>query len=151
MPCAVGKGGIRRHKREGDGATPEGTFGILGVYFRPDRIRRHQVPGFARSLRSFDIWSDDPADPRYNRFVGRAPDYARSHERLWRPDHIYDLLIATDYNCRSKPFLGSAIFIHAWRGPLFPTEGCVAFSRPLLLWIVARISRDTRIVIHGPG
>src|SRR5208282_2776580 len=43
IPCALGRGGIARHKREGDGATPAGRFRLLWAYYRPDR--RRAAPG----------------------------------------------------------------------------------------------------------
>ena len=36
--AACGRGGVRPDKREGDGATPEGTFPLIAAYYRPDRI-----------------------------------------------------------------------------------------------------------------
>ena len=36
--AACGRGGVRPDKREGDGASPEGTFPVIAAYYRPDRI-----------------------------------------------------------------------------------------------------------------
>ena len=81
----------------------------------------------------------------------RAP-YAPSHERLWRADPLYDLVILTDWNW---PFAekgrGSAIFIHSWRRPGAPTEGCVALRRDHLLWIAPRIKLQTRLIVRAKG
>jgi L,D-peptidoglycan transpeptidase YkuD (ErfK/YbiS/YcfS/YnhG family) len=85
-----------------------------------------------------DLWSDDVLDPDYNLMV-RAP-HSFGHERLRRPDPLYDLVLITDWNwpCAEKG-RGSAIFLHAWRKPRHPTAGCVAFDPADLRWIARRL------------
>ena len=78
----------------------------------------------------------------------RAP-YAPSHEALRRADPLYDLVLLTDWNYPvSVPGKGSAIFIHRWRKPRHPTEGCVAFSETDLHWIAQRVEIGTRVVVR---
>lgn len=150
FPYSLGRSGIRVDKREGDGATPKGVFRLGKMLFRPDRINPAGLVN-TRPIRRFDIWSDDPNDPRYNQFVPFGVPYGWSHERLWRSDHLYDLIIPVDYNLQSPiAGAGSAIFIHAWRAPRRPTEGCIAFSRHDLLWIARRVTKDTRLIVPGP-
>ena len=38
--AVCGRGGVRADKREGDGASPEGTFPLLSAYYRPTASRR---------------------------------------------------------------------------------------------------------------
>ena len=64
----VGYNGVARpgRKREGDGKTPSGTYG-LSFFFgvQPDL-------GFSFPFRhaySYDYWDDDPSSPRYNEWV----------------------------------------------------------------------------------
>jgi len=149
LPCAIGRGGITRAKREGDGATPAGTHRIVGRLWRPDRLAR--PADWAVAIRPGDLWCDDATDPdRYNLMI-RAP-YAGSAERLRRPDPLYDAVLLTDWNWpRAAAGAGSAIFVHAWRKPRHPTEGCVAFARADLLWMLPRIRVDTRLVVRGGG
>jgi L,D-peptidoglycan transpeptidase YkuD (ErfK/YbiS/YcfS/YnhG family) len=72
------------------------------------------------------------------------------HERLWRADPLYDLILLTDWNWpMSVPGRGSAIFVHSWRRPRFPTAGCVAFAREDLLWMAPRIRHQTRLIVRG--
>ena len=79
--------------------------------------------------------------------MARVP-YAQSHEKLRRADPLYDLVILTDWNWPySVPGRGSAIFIHQWRRPGYPTEGCVAFARGDLHAIARRIKHRTRLII----
>ena len=144
FPCSIGKGGISGDKREGDGATPVGSHRIVGMLYRPDRLQP-PVP-WATPIGPMDLWSDDPTDPSYNHMV-REP-YSASHERLSRADPLYDLVFLTDWNYpASVPGKGSAIFIHRWRKPRHPTEGCVAFSAVDLLWIAQRIAFGCRMIV----
>ncbi len=145
FPCSIGRGGISAHKREGDGATPTGTHRIVGMLFRPDRMAR--PTDWAVPIRPGDLWSDDPEDEDYNMMV-RAP-YTPSHERLRRADPLYDLVILTDWNWPyAVPGRGSAIFIHRWRRPGFPTEGCIGLNPTHLLWIAKRIKFKTRLIVR---
>ena len=38
--CCIGKSGLNRNKKEGDGSTPFGTFKLGKLYWRPDRIKK---------------------------------------------------------------------------------------------------------------
>ena len=146
FPCVLGRAGVTGNKREGDGATPAGTHRLVGMLSRPDRIAR--PADWALPIRPRDIWSDDPADPDYN-LMGRTPT-PFSHERLARADRLYDLVILTDWNWpRAVPGRGSAIFLHRWRGPGHPTEGCVALAPGHLAWIAPRIRHGTRLVVKA--
>lgn len=148
FPVMVGRGGIvaAGEKREGDGATPDGVHRITGCLWRADREAR--PCDWARPIGPFDLWSDDPADPDYNLPV-RAPHGFR-HERLARADGLYDVVLLTDWNWpQAEPGRGSAIFVHAWRGPGHGTAGCVAFRPEDLRWIVARIRHQTRLIVRG--
>jgi len=145
FPCTIGRGGIRVDKREGDGATPVGTHGIVGMFYRPDRMAR-PAP-WAEPILPGDLWSDDSDDAAYNTHV-RAP-YAPSHEALRRADPLYDLFFVTDWNWPdAKPGRGSCIFIHQWRRPGFATEGCVAFRRDHLRWIAAHLTPNSQLVVR---
>ena len=145
FPCSIGRGGARARKREGDGATPLGTHRLVGMLYRPDRMAR--PANWALPIRPGDLWSDDPGHEDYNMMV-RAP-YAHSHEALRRADPLYDLIILTDWNW---PYpvkgRGSAIFIHRWRRPGCPTEGCIGLDPTALRWIAPRIGYGTRLIVR---
>lgn len=145
--CALGRGGLTDDKREGDGATPRGRHRIIGLRYRPDRLAAKRLPGYAQAIRRGDLWSDDPTDPFYNRPV-HAP-HRHSAERLCRADPLYDLILITDWNMSPAiPGRGSAIFVHCWRAPRFPTAGCIAFRRTDLIWIASRLKPRSRLVIR---
>lgn len=145
MPCSLGRGGIvpAAEKREGDGATPAGTHRIVAVLYRPDRLRR--PCGHARGIRLDDLCCDESGHPAYNRLV-RAP-LAASHERIWRADPLYDLVLVTDWNAAALPGRGSAIFVHQWRRPGYPTAGCIALGRAELHWIAGRLAPGARLIV----
>ena len=144
LPCSIGRSGLTATKREGDGATPRGIHQIIGMLYRPDRLG--PPAPWAHPIRPGDLWSDAPLDPAYNQHV-RAP-YAHSHEVLRRADPLYDLVLLTDWNTAPAiPFSGSAIFLHQWRRPGYPTEGCIALSRTNLWWIARRIVPGCRVIV----
>lgn len=125
MACALGRSGIARRKREGDGATPAGPLGLVAVLYRPDRVRRPATALPVVPIAPDDGWCDDPGARRYNRAV-RLP-FSGTHERLWRDDGLYDIVVVLDYNLeRPRPGAGSAIFLHIAAPDFGPTEGCVA-------------------------
>lgn len=135
-----------REKREGDGATPLGAHRIVGCLYRADRIA--PPCDWALPIGPSDLWSDDPKDEDYNLMV-RAP-HAFSHERLARADPLYDVILLTDWNWpNAQRGRGSAIFVHTWRAPRFPTAGCIAFRRDHLLWIAARLRIGARLIVRG--
>lgn len=145
MPCAVGRGGIGTKRREGDGVTPVGRHRIEMVFWRPDR----GVPPVcgARPIRAVDGWSDDPADPAYNRLVRRPHGF--SHEAMRRADGQYDLVAVLDWN--RTPVVrggGSAIFLHVWRGPRRPTAGCIALRRADLAHVLRHWTSHSRVVVR---
>jgi len=144
LPCSIGKGGLRADKREGDGATPVGEHRITGMLYRPDRLPAPRP--WARPIRPGDLWSDASSDPDYNSPV-RAP-YPASHEVLRRADPLYDIVLLTDWNEKGVAGRGSAIFLHQRRRAGFPTEGCVAFARPDLLWLARHIVPGARLIVR---
>ncbi len=146
FPVTLGRGGVSDTKREGDGATPLGCHSIVGLLYRPDRMAR--PTDWAIPIRPGDLWCDDPASEAYNLMV-RAP-FGPSAEVLRRADPLYDLIFLTDWNWpRPRRGAGSAIFLHRWRRPGAPTEGCVAFRPDHLLWIARRLRFGSRLFVRS--
>jgi L,D-peptidoglycan transpeptidase YkuD (ErfK/YbiS/YcfS/YnhG family) len=142
LPCALGRGGVTRRKREGDGATPAGLLGMMLVYYRPDRVRRPVTRLPVIAIRPDAGWCDDPADRNYNRPV--TLPCAASHEALWRDDRLYDLVVVLDWNLdRPVPGRGSAIFLHLAAPGFAPTAGCVAVTEPAMRRILAASGPET--------
>lgn len=146
--CALGRGGVRADKREGDGATPAGRFPLKRLYIRRDRISGVDTGLPATAIAADDGWCDDPARPEYNRPV-KLP-FGGSHERLFRDDHLYDLVIEIGHNdAPPVPGAGSAVFIHVAKPDYAPTDGCVALARDDLVALLAHWSPATEIEISG--
>lgn len=133
-------------KREGDGATPLGTFPIRYGLFRPDRGPRPDSVLEFSEIQKQDGWCDDPKDKSYNRPV-RLP-YEASCETLWRDDGIYDVIIVLGHN-DSPPRAGhgSAIFFHLARPDYSPTEGCIAVSKDHMLEILKDLTLPADIIL----
>ena len=133
---AIGCGGARATKQEGDGATPIALLPLRSVLYRPDR---HTAPKSAvpvTPLAPHDGWCDDPTHPSYNRPV-RLPINAGA-EALWRDDPVYDIIGVLGWNDDPVvPSRGSAIFLHVARDDFTPTEGCIALALTDLLQILA--------------
>lgn len=147
--CALGKGGVRTDKREGDGATPAGCFMLRRVLYRPDRMTAPQTILPHAPLSPDDGWCDDPAHADYNRPV-RLPHPAR-HERLWREDGLYDVVVVLGHNDDPpRPGAGSAIFLHVAKEGYAPTEGCIALALPDLLTVLAECGTETRLCVDLP-
>jgi L,D-peptidoglycan transpeptidase YkuD (ErfK/YbiS/YcfS/YnhG family) len=148
VPAVCGRGGVRADKREGDGASPAGTFPLLCCYYRPDRLPRPQTRLPVIALRPTDGWVDDPADPQYNRLVSLP--YPANHEAMWREDGLYDLVVPLGYNTDPPmPGRGSAIFLHVATPEFAPTAGCIAISRDALLALLPLLGPDSTITIRA--
>lgn len=145
FPCSIGRGGVCDSKREGDGATPAGRFKLRAVYARAGHAIRPADRLIGPQLR----WSDDPDDPCYNAPF-RAFASAFGHERMYRADPLYNVVAVLDHNWPDPlPGDGSAIFLHRWRKPRHPTEGCIAFDPRDLAWILSQWRPWFHVVIRA--
>lgn len=138
LRCAIGRSGVAALKREGDGASPIGIFPLRRVLYRPDNGLRPRTRLPIAPIARDDGWCDAPTDRNYNRGI-RHP-YPASAERLWRDDHLYDVILVLGHNDRPRlRGRGSAIFMHLARPGSLPTEGCIALARRdlehLLRWL----------------
>ena len=147
LPVALGRGGIKANKREGDGGTPRGVFRLRRLWWRGDR---HPVPATALPvyrIRPDDGWCEDPTDRHYNRPV-KVPAGSNA-DRLARADQLYDFIIELDHNTRPRiAGRGSAVFIHVARPHFAPTAGCVALRLDVLRRLLARLGPHTKIIVE---
>ena len=145
--CALGKGGIKALKREGDGATPLARMRLMSCYLRMEHVaNRATLLPLGRISERFG-WCEVPADRNYNRPV-QLP-YAASHETMRRRDALYDVVIVLDWNIRPRRRNGgSAIFFHVARDGMTPTEGCVALPGHVMRLLLARLSAKSVLTVR---
>jgi len=144
----LGRAGLSAHKREGDGATPTGTYRLGGTVYgiAPDpglRLRYHR-------LVCGDWWDEDPRSAAYNTFrhvrCGTPPPFGGGSEALWRISPQYRYFAVIEYNAAPVvPGRGSAIFLHVAVGS---TAGCVSLPEPILLRLLRRLRPSAHPLIH---
>ena len=145
--CALGKAGIGKKKIEGDSITPRGKFNIVKIYYRSDRVKKifskYRLIKISKNMG----WCDDPNSKSYNQLINLPTKY--THEKLYRKDNVYDLLIVLNYNMSPiSKNKGSAIFIHIARQNYKKTSGCVAIKKPHLIKLIKTIKKNTKVVIN---
>ncbi len=143
--CSIGKNGLKFKKKEGDKYTPKGIFKIGKVYYRPDRVNKPETRLPLKKITKRMAWCDDPYNKKYNKEV-LLNKYIKS-EKLYRKSSSYDILIVIEYNTKkTRPFRGSAIFIHITKN-YKPTLGCIALKKNDLLVLLKIIKPGAKIKI----
>ena len=146
--CAYGKNGFIKSKKEGDGCTPIGTFHINKLFLREDRIKTIITKIKTIPIVKNMAWEDNPRKKNYNKLITLPKNSHR--ERLYRKDHLYDLILVVEYN--TKKIIkgkGSAIFIHIAKPKYKPTQGCVALAKKDFLNLLKKIRKEEKIKIIG--
>ena len=144
--CALGKNGIKKKTKEGDNITPIGIFKIIKIYYRYDKIKNLKTSIKKIKIKKNIGWCYDPKSSFYNQQI-KLP-YKFNYEKLYRNDHIYDLLAVLNYN--TNPVVknkGSAIFIHIAKNNYKPTAGCLALKKGDLIKLLQTINKNTKIKI----
>ncbi len=143
--CSIGKNGKSEKKKEGDKKTPVGNFGIENLYYRSDRIKKPSTKLKCIKIKKNMGWCDDPLDNKnYNKLITMKKI---KHEKLYRKDHKYDLIIPIKYNyLKPVKLKGSCIFIHLTNN-YKPTAGCIAIKKSDFLLILKLINKKTKIKI----
>ena len=132
---------------EGDNITPKGIFKIIKIYYRPDKIKKIKTAIKKSKIKKNMGWCDDPKSRFYNKLINLPTKY--SHEKLYRNDNLYDLIIVLSYN--TSPIIknkGSAIFMHIANNSYKKTKGCIALKKEHLIKIISKIKKNTKIKIN---
>ena len=143
--CSIGKNGKTIKKIEGDNKTPKGLFALGPLYYRKDRLLK-----LSTKLKKIEImknfgWCDDVKSKFYNKPI--KTNINVRHEKLYRNDKKYDLLIPIEYNSKkTKKNKGSAIFLHLTSN-YKKTQGCVAIKEKDMLILLNLINKKTKIKI----
>jgi L,D-peptidoglycan transpeptidase YkuD (ErfK/YbiS/YcfS/YnhG family) len=146
-PCALGKAGIGKKKIEGDNITPKGNFRVVKVYYRKDRIKKIYTKFKLIKIKKNMGWCSDPNSKNYNQQIKLPTKF--NHEKLYREDSIYDIILFINYNI--NPIVknkGSAIFIHIAKKNYKPTAGCIALKKRDLIKLLGLIKKNTKIYIN---
>jgi len=139
--CALGKSGIGKKEKEGDNITPCGRFKLTKIFYRKDRIKK-----ISSSLKFVEIkrnmgWCDDPKSKNYNKLIKIPSKF--SHEKLYRRDSIYDLILPLNFNTnKTKKGKGSAIFLHVAKKNYLATKGCIAIKKENLICLLENIKSN---------
>jgi len=144
--CCIGKNGKSKKKIEGDKKTPIGLFRLGHLYFRKDKVKQPYSKLKKIVIKKNMGWSNDTTNKKkYNKLI--KLDRKISHEKLFRKDYKYDLLIPIKYNYnKSIPGKGSCIFIHLTKD-YKPTAGCIALQKKDFLIMLMLINKKTKIKI----
>lgn len=141
----VGRSGVGRDKKEGDGKTP------LGVYDVKRAFGLAENPGTGIpyvQVTSADVWVDDPASRYYNQSARNdAPDKDwQSAEKLIEVGDAYKYAAVIEYNTTDiVKGAGSAIFLHCSTGR--PTAGCISIPEKDMKQLLRLLVPGTRIRI----
>ena len=141
--CALGHGGVREDKQEGDGGTPSGRFALREVLYRKDRVMRPETHLPVSTIGPNDGWCDDPSNRLQQ--AGHPPRRTRA-----LPAVRFDIIVPQVQRRSSDRQQGSAIFMHIARDDYSTTEGCVAVAQTDLLTILALAGPEDFLAINPP-
>jgi L,D-peptidoglycan transpeptidase YkuD (ErfK/YbiS/YcfS/YnhG family) len=145
--CALGKAGVGKKRAEGDNITPKGTYKIIQIYWRKDRIKKISSKFKLIKINKNMGWCNDPRSEKYNQLIKLPSKY--THERLFRKDNLYDLILVLNYNI--NPIIknkGSAIFMHIAKKKYKKTAGCIGLKKSDLLKLIKIIKKKTKVIIN---
>ncbi len=143
--CSIGKNGLTHNKFEGDKKTPKGVFSLGPLFYRK------RILYLKTKLKKIEIkknmgWCDDIKNKNYNKLI--KINKKIHHEKMFRRDTKYDLLIPINYNTfNTKKNKGSAIFIHLTKN-YKSTAGCIALKKRDMLILIKLINKKTKIKIN---
>ena len=147
--CCIGLNGLTLDKIEGDNCTPIGAWPLRRVFYRADKQDTPLTKLPLTRITKKMGWCDDPKDgDNYNKLV-ELP-YLYSHEKLWRSDDLYDIVVELGYNDRPPiKGRGSAIFMHVMARDGSPTAGCISLRKDDLLNLISLVGLNEVLEIKA--
>ena len=143
--CVIGKNGKSFNKKEGDLKTPKGTFSLGPLFYRKDKFTNPQTKLRKIPIKKNMGWCDDVKSKFYNKPI--LIDKKIRHEKMYRSDDIYNLVIVINYNTKNIiKNKGSAIFLHLTNN-YKKTRGCIALKENDMLVLLKMINKNTKIKI----
>ena len=143
--CSIGKGGIKKHKIEGDKSTPKGLFSLGKLYYRADKVDKPITKLHLNKIKKNMGWCNESRSKYYNSLIKISKK--NKYEKLFRNDYKYNYVLVINYNTKKTPHKGSAIFIHLTKN-YKPTVGCVALKEKDFLIMLKLINKKTKIKIN---
>lgn len=152
VESVYGRNGASKEKREGDGKTPEGIFGLtmaFGILPSPGSVLAYH------QIQEGDFWVDDVDSSYYNRLVNvkETGRHWKSGENMIAQAPYYDYGLALDFNKECTPGAGSAIFIHC-EDAQSGTEkkktgsaGCIRLPKEQMKLLVQKADAKTKVII----
>ena len=122
------------------------NYKLIKIYYRADKIQNLKTNLKKIKIKKNMAWCDDPKSNFYNQLINLPTKFG--HEKLYRKDNLYDLIIILNYNMH--PIIknkGSAIFIHVAKKNYAPTQGCIALSKIHLKKLLKNIKTNEKIKI----
>ena len=144
--CSLGKGGVGKKEIERDNITPVGNYKLVNFFFRKDKINKINSKIKFDEIKKNMGWCDDPKSKKYNQLIKLPSKF--SYEKLFRKDHLYDLVMVLNYNM--NPIIknkGSAIFIHLATKYYNPTRGCIGLKKIDMIELVTKLKKRELIKI----
>ena len=144
--CCIGKNGLSKKKIEGDKKTPKGVFELEKLYYRDDRLIKPLTKLKCIKINKNMGWCNDKKNRvNYNKLINTKKKI--KHEKLYRKDFKYNMIIPIKYNWNNRiPGKGSCIFLHLTK-TYQPTAGCIALSKKDFLIMLKLINTKTKIKI----
>jgi L,D-peptidoglycan transpeptidase YkuD (ErfK/YbiS/YcfS/YnhG family) len=141
----IGYGGLvaGTKRKQGTGATPLGTYRLIGSFGTHARAASWDLP--YRTIRSGDFWVQDNRSAYYNRYRNKSQGGFRwwlksgpnTSERLTDFPTQYEYAVNTSFNRNQVRHRGAGIFLHVnGRGA---TAGCVSVPRAFMRSAMIRI------------
>ena len=106
--CVIGKNGKSSNKKEGDLKTPKGTFTLGKLFYRKDKFANPQTKLSKIPIKNMG-WCDDVNNKFYNKpiLINKI-----KHEKMYRSDEIYNLVIVINYNTKNIIKNKGSVFLY---------------------------------------